>query len=55
MILNVSHFQEMTLDAIEKEMKKIIKKGAKIERFHKDQEKKRSHFLKRKMSLIKLN
>ena len=37
MISSVSRSQEIDLDAIEKEMKKIIKKGAKIERFHKDQ------------------
>ncbi len=33
MILTVNHFQEKTLDKIEKEMKKIIKSGARLERF----------------------
>ena len=38
MTLNVSQFSRDDLDAIEKEMKKIIKKGAKIERFTKSRE-----------------
>ena len=33
MILNMHHFQNEDLETIEKEMKKIIKEGAKIERF----------------------
>ena len=45
-------FSREDLDAIEKEMKKIIKKGAKIERFT-NQEKTRSHTSKRKTNLIK--
>ena len=38
MISITSHSPVRTLDTIEKEMKKIIKKGAKIERFTKSRE-----------------